>query len=170
MKSFHVLAHLKFQTLWHVFVPKTPVSIAFLPSSNHLFVYKPLPLSLIPKSHLSPSRPPVLSPLLPTPPPPQTYSLAFSPTVPTFNFAAYFFNTLSLWYFQNCFVASLPATLLSIFAPPGCSSTKSTRFPSVLFNCGRVLGVARVETLGGDGGLNGEGKGGSGNRKRKGRE
>jgi len=51
------------------------------------------------------------------------YSLAFSATVPIFNFGEYFFNTLSLWYFQNCFVASFPATRFRILAPPGCSST-----------------------------------------------
>jgi hypothetical protein len=53
------------------------------------------------------------------------YSLAFSLTVPIFRLPPYFFNTLSLWYFQNCFVASLPATRLRILEPPGCSSTKS---------------------------------------------
>jgi hypothetical protein len=73
------------------------------------------------------------------------YSFASSLTVPTFSFGAYFFNTLSLWYysivvstrslhailatkegehtFQNCLLASLPPTLFKIFAPPGCSST-----------------------------------------------
>lgn len=53
------------------------------------------------------------------------YNFAFSSTVPICSFAPYFFNTPSLWYFQNCFVASLPATRFKIFAPPGCSSTKS---------------------------------------------
>lgn len=31
----------------------------------------------------------------------------------------------SLWYFQNCLLASFPATLFKIFAPPGCSFTNS---------------------------------------------
>ena len=56
-----------------------------------------------------------------------THSFALSLTVPIFSRSEYFFNTLSLWYFQNCLVASLPATLLRIFAPPGCSSTKPAR-------------------------------------------
>src|SRR2546423_118000 len=40
------------------------------------------------------------------------YNFAFSPTVPIFSRLEYFFSTFSLWYFQNCFVASLPATRL----------------------------------------------------------
>jgi len=35
---------------------------------------------------------------------------AFESREPTCSFAWYFFRMLSLWYFQNCFEASLPAT------------------------------------------------------------
>lgn len=68
------------------------------------------------------------------------HNFASSLTAPTFSLGAYFFSTLSLWYyfprqlsnsaysvgkltFQNCLLASLPPTLFKILAPPGCSST-----------------------------------------------
>ena len=54
-----------------------------------------------------------------------SHSFAVSFTVPIFSLAPYFLRTFSLWYFQNCLVASLPATRLRIFAPPGCSSAKA---------------------------------------------
>lgn len=80
------------------------------------------------------------------------YSLAFSPTVPIFSFGAYFLRTDSLWYcrrirvsslvpiqtlhryhtFQNCLLASFPATRFKILAPPGCSSTKPVTSYTVL--------------------------------------
>ena len=41
---------------------------------------------------------------------------------PTNSFLEYFLRMDSLWYFQNCLEASLPATLVKIFLPPGCSS------------------------------------------------
>lgn len=53
------------------------------------------------------------------------HSLALSSTDPIFSLAPYFFSTPSLWYFQNGFVAFLPAYRLRIFAPPGCSSANS---------------------------------------------
>lgn len=60
------------------------------------------------------------------------YNFALSLTVPIFSLGAYFFSTPSLWYFQNCFEASLPATRLRILAPPGCSSVKSERWVLVI--------------------------------------
>lgn len=70
-----------------------------------------------------------VSPFLLAAPP---HSLALSATVPTFSFPPYFSRTLSLWYFQNCLDASLPATRLRILAPPGWSSRKSA--PAVSFH------------------------------------
>jgi len=87
------------------------ISIAFR-SSNNLFVYNPLSIPQSPHSLPEPpatypftsptgcheeqeqehSIPQIPRPPLPSPP----QSLAFSLTLPTLNFAAYFFNTLSL--------------------------------------------------------------------------
>jgi hypothetical protein len=53
------------------------------------------------------------------------HSFASSLTVPINNLGLYFSNTFLPWYFQNCFVASLPAMRLRILGPPGCSSTKA---------------------------------------------
>lgn len=52
-------------------------------------------------------------------------SFAVSANVPTWRLAPYFSSTDLPWYFQNCLVASLPATRFRILAPPGCSSRKS---------------------------------------------
>jgi hypothetical protein len=38
---------------------------------------------------------------------------------PTWSLALYFLRMPSLWYFQNCLLASLPATRVRIFFPPG---------------------------------------------------
>lgn len=82
-----------------------------------------------------PSLPVPCPPNLPNPPstsaPPKStaHSFAFSSTVPTLSRSLYFFNTPSLWYFQNCFEASLPTTRFKIFAPPGCSSTNPIHHP-----------------------------------------
>lgn len=37
---------------------------------------------------------------------------------PTSSLGLYFFRMPSLWYFQNCFEASFPATRVRIFLPP----------------------------------------------------
>lgn len=37
---------------------------------------------------------------------------------PTWSLALYFFKIPSLWYFQNCLLASFPATRVRIFFPP----------------------------------------------------
>jgi hypothetical protein len=37
---------------------------------------------------------------------------------PTCSLPLYFLSMPSLWYFQNCFEASLPATRVRIFFPP----------------------------------------------------
>jgi len=37
---------------------------------------------------------------------------------PTWSFPLYFLRMPSLWYFQNCWLASLPATRVRIFLPP----------------------------------------------------
>ena len=42
----------------------------------------------------------------------------FEPKEPTWSFPLYFLRMPSLWYFQNCFDASLPATRVRIFLPP----------------------------------------------------
>jgi len=71
----------------------------------------------------------------PTSPNSPLYSLALSLTLPTFSLPSYFFNIPSLWYFQNCFDASLPTTRLRILEPPGCSSMKfvtSYTFESII--------------------------------------
>jgi hypothetical protein len=44
---------------------------------------------------------------------------------PTWSFALYFLRMDSLWYFQNCFEASFPATRVRIFLPPVHHSTVS---------------------------------------------
>lgn len=64
------------------------------------------------------------------------HSLDPSLTVPTFNLGVYFFRTCSLWYFQNCLDASLPATRFRILDPPGCSSMNSMQ---ALACCANVM-------------------------------
>ena len=64
-----------------------------------------------------------------------TYNFASSFTVPIFSLDEYFFNTLSLWYFQNCLVAFFPATLFRILLPPGCSSTNLHTLSARILEC-----------------------------------
>lgn len=87
-------------------------------SSNPVSPHSPPP-PLFPHEPNQAYNPP-LTPFKPSHP----HSFASSLTAPTFSFGAYFFSTPSLWYFQNCFDASLPATRFRILAPPGCSSMK----------------------------------------------
>jgi hypothetical protein len=47
---------------------------------------------------------------------------------PTWSFALYFLRMDSLWYFQNCFEASFPATRVRIFLPPVCSHSLASFF------------------------------------------
>ena len=42
--------------------------------------------------------------------------------LPTWSCPLYFFRMPSLWYFQNCLEASLPATRARIFLPPKCET------------------------------------------------
>lgn len=128
----------------------SPISYSLIISSNSSITPStspPLPSNPNPFSHQTSSH---LVSLPPSHLPPLSlilnvcvcgnHNFAFSPTVPTFNLSEYFFNTLSLWYFQNCFVASFPATRLRIFDPPGCSSMKPVFF---LSTCANFLCVGR---------------------------
>jgi hypothetical protein len=134
-----------------------------LPRHHHLThlcpLSSPIPKSLIQFhislftiytfSHLTPSNPPLPRPSRD----PESHNFAFSSTVPILSLSLYFFKTLSLWYFQNCFVASLPATLLRIFEPPGCSSTNPISSLSALsfaLICWIAVGMeGKEETVGG---------------------
>ena len=54
-------------------------------------------------------------------------ALGLESSEPIWSLDLYFLSTPSLWYFQNCLEASLPATRLRIFLPPGCSSWNCVR-------------------------------------------
>jgi hypothetical protein len=65
---------------------------------------------------------------------------------PTWSLAWYFLRMPSLWYFQNCLEASLPATRWRIFLPPGFGAL-ARRTPAPLENGGARQKLTRMVIL-----------------------